>query len=262
MLGFTFISKARPRARSRGFGAAALILVALLALPVSAFAEDPPGRAATPEEDDFSGSPYTDYGQFNNQEAEEEADTLFFQYGRFFGIGFGVGTNQALGNRGQLWSGGFPFIELKLHYWFDFNFALALDVFSVSHFYEDPEASIGRQDVSLVQLGLNLRYYFETKNLSSTISFANPYVMASVGSYTKTETSTQVAVPDDDSSIGFSVGAGLEFALSPKKTYLQFEGRMHLATFKDTYTERFAADGLDDLTGPFLTLAAQIMFTW
>src|SRR4051812_26437303 len=113
------------------------ILFAFSAAARPSFADEPSGRTNLPEEDDFKGSPYTDYGEFNNQEAEEEADTRFFQYGRFFGISLGLGTEQVFGNRGALWNGGFPMIELKLHYWFDFNFALALDVFSAPHFYED-----------------------------------------------------------------------------------------------------------------------------
>jgi opacity protein-like surface antigen len=219
----------------------------------------------SPEEDDFSGSAYTDYGEFNNQEAEEEADERFFQYGRFFGISVGLGYEPILGNRGQLWQGGFPTIEFKLHYWFDFNFALCLDVYSASHFFEHPDTAIGHEDINLVHLGLELKYYFDVKNLSSTISFANPYITAGVGPYTKTQTATQVNTTDTDTSIGLSIGAGLEFAVSPKKVYFEFEGRMHIVSFKDTFTTEFSGPGslgLDDLTGQFVTVTGSVLFTW
>jgi hypothetical protein len=235
-----------------------------LALSGAALAdEQPAGKAATPEEEDFKESPYTNYGEFNNQEAEEEEDTKFFQYGRFFGIGLGVGMESAMGNRGKLWDGGFPAIEFKLHYWFDFNFALTLDVYSASHFYDNPDPTIGHVDVTMVHIGAELKYYFDTKNLSSTITFANPYIIGGIGSYTKTETSALIPQsPDSDTSIGFSAGAGFEFTLSPKKIYLELEGRLHLVNFKDTHSQNFSSITGDDLSGPFLTALGSIVFTW
>ena len=78
-----------------------------------------------PEEEDFSSSPFTEYGEFN-EEQDEAADTKFFQYGRLFGVSLGLGFEGVTGNRGLLWQGGFPMIEMKVHYWFDFNVALDL----------------------------------------------------------------------------------------------------------------------------------------
>jgi opacity protein-like surface antigen len=250
---------------------APLFLVFLVTLGTASYARadanDPGGRTDQPEEDDFSGSPYTDYGEFNNQEAEEEADTRFFQYGRFFGISLGVGTETVTGNRGALWQGGFPTLEFKLHYWFDFNFAMTLDVYSAHHFYDSPDPNVGHTDVNFVHLGIELKYYFDVKNLSSTISFANPYITAGVGPYTKTETSVAIGAPDTDTSIGFSVGAGLEFPVSPKKVYFEFEARMHVVNFKDTSSSDLAAPppaglSLPDLGGQWVTLTGGILFTW
>lgn len=225
----------------------------------------PNGRTLSPEEDDFSSTPYTNYGEFNNQEAEEEADEQFFQYGRFFGLSLGLGYEPVLGNRGLLWQGGFPAVEFKLHYWFDFNFALTIDVYSVNHFFNDPNPQIGHTDINLVHLGLELKYYFDTKDLSSTISFANPYITAGVGPYTKTQTSAGIGTPDSDTAIGLDLGAGLEFAISPKKVYFEFEGRIHIVQFKDTFTTDFQAaneGGIQDLTGQLVTFTGAVLFTW
>src|SRR4051812_6901711 len=87
------------------------------------------GKASQPEDEDFTGSPFTEYGEFN-EDADEAADAKFFQYGRLFGISLGGGYQGAGGNRGLLWQGGFPNIDFKLHYWFDFNFALDLNFFT------------------------------------------------------------------------------------------------------------------------------------
>jgi opacity protein-like surface antigen len=241
--------------------------VALLALSSPARADLDAGsnRVNTPEEEDFNSNPYTSYGEFNNQEAEEEADEQFFQYGRFFGISLGLGYEAVTGNRGLVYNSGFPDIEFKLHYWFDFNFALTIDVNSVTHSFTDPNQAIGHTDVNIVHLGLELKYYFDTKDLSSTVSFANPYIIAGVGPYTKTQTSAGVAGSSSDTSIGLDLGAGLEFAVSPKKVYFEFEGRVHIVNFQDTFSTEFSAPnagGIPDLTGQFITLTGAVLFTW
>src|SRR5690348_7039292 len=83
--------------------------------PFPAFAQDqqPPqgdqqqkeDRTLQPEEDDYKGTPFTEYGDFND-ENEEDEDTKFFQSGRFFGVSAGLGFEGATGNRGAIWQGG------------------------------------------------------------------------------------------------------------------------------------------------------------
>src|SRR5688572_24009328 len=82
-------------------------------------------RTGTPEEDDFSNTPFTEYGEFNEQD-DEEAETKFFQYGRFFGVSLAAGYQGVTGNRGIVWKGGLPAIDFKVHCWFDFNTAIQL----------------------------------------------------------------------------------------------------------------------------------------
>ena len=115
----------------------------------SARAEGPPGgdkadkgKTVQPEEDDFSNTPFTEYGEFN-EEADEEADANFFAHGRFFGVSLGLGFEGVTGNRGLLYQGGFPMVNGKIHYWFDFNFALDMDFYFASHFYTDPDHDRG-----------------------------------------------------------------------------------------------------------------------
>src|SRR5438045_3135633 len=88
-----------------------VLWLGLLASPVWAAGTD---QTLQPEEDDYSATPFTEYGEFN-EEAEEATDQKFFQYGRFFGVSVGLGLDGALGNRAKLWRGGFPMIDFKLH---------------------------------------------------------------------------------------------------------------------------------------------------
>jgi len=240
------------------------LLLASLALLVESQAWAAPNDKTMQEDEDFTPTPYTEYGEFN-EDTEEEADTRFFQHGRFFGISVGLGMESADGNRGLLWEGGFPSFDLKVHYWFDFNVALTLGVMTSTHFFQTPVNGLMHVDVSMIRAGVDLKYYFDTKNLSAPISFANPFVLLGGGNYTKTETSfTAGGDINPSSSLGLAFGGGLEFAVKPKKLYFQLEGKMHLVNFTDTYTTDYRSHTiyLEDLTGRFYTLTGNILFTW
>jgi hypothetical protein len=228
----------------------------------TAQAGDANGRTLQPEEADFSNTPFTEYGEFN-EEKDEEADTRFLQYGRFFGTSVGLGYETVTGNRGLLWQGGFPMIDLKLHYWLDFNFAINLGFYFAHHQYLAAEADGGQVNVNMAHVGVDLKYYFDTQNLSASISFASPFLILGVGSYTKTETTLSQESVDPDTALGLSLGAGLEFTIRPKKVYLLLEGKYHLPTFKDSQSTQFeSSNGIADLTGNFVTVTGSILFTW
>lgn len=218
-------------------------------------------RTTKAEEEDFSGTPFTEYGEFN-EASEEEEDLKFFQFGRFFGVSLGLGFQFLDGNRGALWQGGFPVVDFKLHYWFNFNIAVDLGFRTAQQYFDTTTQGLGHVDVNMLWVGLDIKYYFDTKNLSAPISFANPYLLLGVGNYSKTQTSNAQQTQDQDNSLGVSAGAGLEFVVNPRKVYFELEAKMNLITFKDTYTTLFQPLGLQDLTGRFYTLTGSFLFTW
>lgn len=268
---FTFRSALRARV-----GASLVLLLSAPLILSTAHAADPaPDGSQAPlgqapdkgvdktlqsEEDDFSSTPYTEYGEFNEEE-DEAAETRFLQHGRFFGVSLGLGYEGVLGNRSLLWQGGFPAVELKLHYWFDFNLAMDLGFYTASHFYETSVRNAGHVDAYIFRLGVDVKYYFDTKNVAAPISFAHPYVLLGAGSFSKTETSQTQATTTPDSAFGLSFGGGLEFVMSPRKTYFALEAKVHPLTFKDTYTPDYLPS-IDDLTGVFYTVMGSILFTW
>lgn len=259
MLGCVSISRRAPAT-----AIAPLLLLAVFAFGGGAARAADGGKAAVPEEEDFTPTPFTEYGQFDDEE-DEEAETKFFQYGRFYGVSLGSGMSGALGNRGKLWKGGFPVIDIRAHYWFDFQFALDLGFTTVNHYYETTDASgENRVNVAFQRIGVDFKYYFDTKDLSAPISFTNPHLALGIGSFTKTEASFfRPAETDADGALGISMGAGVEFVLSPRRSYLQLEGRLHSINFKDTRTDRFLdANGLDDLTGMFYSAGLNLLFTY
>jgi hypothetical protein len=264
----TSTSERRP---SFGSPRAAWVLIVaglwLAAASSSAWAEEAP-RTQKAEEDDYETTPALQYGEFNEQQDEDE-DTRFFQSGRFFGLSLGTGIEGATGNRGVLWQGGFPVIDLRVHYWFDFNFALSLGFHLAPHFYEHEGIAaagetIGASTVSFTRVGVDVRYYFDMKDVTAAIAFANPYIQAGVGSYSKTETNAASGLPGTDAAFGLAVGGGLEFVLLPRKTYFQIDGKLHMVSFQDVDTTRFdiGPNALSDLSGFFYTITGSLMFTW
>lgn len=217
---------------------------------------------ATPpseEAENFNPSPYTQYGEFDDAEEEEE-NALFFQYGRFFGVSLGAGFQGATGNRGLLWSGGFPVVDLRLHAWFDFQMALQIQFYAASHSYSllnngDTESL----DVGFNRLGLDIKYYFDTTHSSAAITFASPYLLVGIGSFNKTEKNLTSNLSDRDSTFGLTGGLGLEFPIKFKKSYFNIEGKFHFPSFKDRVQE---TTNLSDRKGFFYTTTASILFTW
>jgi opacity protein-like surface antigen len=222
-------------------------------------------RTNKPEEDDFTQTPYTEYGSFNEDKDEEE-ETKFFQYGRFFGVSLGLGMEFVDGDRGALYDGGFPTFDAKLHYWFDFNWAMDMDFYLAEHYFVGATSTplSGRYNVSIMHLGLDFKYYFDTKNASSIISFANPYIVIGAGTYTKSTTAAQgqTTGSDTDTQVGFNGGAGVEFALKPRKVYFTLEGKIHIISFNDSGTQDFVSQGIPDLHGNFYTAIGSLLFTW
>jgi opacity protein-like surface antigen len=239
----------------------ALLALALSGTALAADGQQKKDRSLPPEEDDFTKTPFTEYGSFN-EDAEEDAETRFMQYGRLFGVSLGVGQEGVTGNRGQLWRGGFPLLELKMHYWFDFQLAIDLAFATGKHMYDAITPANSTVNVTTTRIGVDLKYYFDVKNLSAPISFCNPYILGGAGSFSKTQTNdADQASNDSDSTLYLTAGAGLEFAIKPRKTYFEVEGRIMSATFKDT-NDQDPTRGLNDLSGMFYSVTGTFLFTW
>ncbi|MBI3555720.1 MAG: outer membrane beta-barrel protein [Deltaproteobacteria bacterium] len=200
--------------------------------------------------------------------SEDEAqDEKFFQFGRFFGVGLGVGSTTATGNAGKLYQGGFPTVAFRIDYWFDFQFALRLEVENSKHNYN--VAPDGLTDVNLFRVMFKVKYYFDTRDLSAPITFVGPHLILGAGYYTRTDNvgsgngdaSTAGSVQAQN-AIGFSFGGGLELTLKPKKTYLQLEAMMHSVQFGDDFDPKFKAAGIPDRTGSWVEASIGLMWTW
>jgi hypothetical protein len=146
----------------------------------------------------------------------------------------------------------------RVHYWFDFQWALQIGINTVRHYFNFNNL---RTDVSFFGLGLDLKYYFDVRNASAPITFANPYLLVGLGSLSKTETSSDIGQSAPDPSFMYSLGGGLEFPISHRKTYFQLEFRYQGADqFQDMGSQEFTP--LTDLSGGYFIVSGHVLFTW
>lgn len=218
-------------------------------------------RTTRPEEEDFQGTPYTQYGEFSDDQEEEE-ETRFLQRGRLFGFSAGVGMQFVTGNRGSLFRGGFPLVDLRLHYWFDFQLAMTLQYMMVNHYYD---IGPNHYDVAMNRIGADIKYYFDIANLSAAITFSNPYILVGLGAYSKNTSNFGVSdTPlNADTQLGMNAGLGFEFPLKPRKMFINIEGKLHVMSFRDTYAPSLTdVTDINDLTGLFWSVSANLLLTW
>lgn len=219
--------------------------------------------ASNPKKDDpglfDQSSPYLEYGDFNLNEEENE-DALYFQYGRFFGLSLGLGYQTALGNRGKLYEPSFPRFDLRVHYWFNFNFAMDLGVFMANHSFSFNNTSTA---VKMIGYGMHLKYYLDVRDASAALTFSNPFLEMGVGAMSKSQTKSTSATttPDSDSTLSVDLGGGFEFPVVYKKTYFILEGLYHTQNFQDSSETKYQPK-VDDLNGGFLTVIGHFMFVW
>lgn len=230
---------------------------AALATPAWAF---DPNQSPKPAGggDEFSDTPHTRFGEFN--EEQEEADAAaFFRYGRFFGVGAGIGYQAVSGNRGIVWRGGTPLFAFHVHYWFNFTTALDLEFTTVPHNFL---SGLNETNITVTHLGLNFRYYIDTTNLSDAVTFAQPFLLFGAGAYTKTQSTPATAQKDVDGQFGMNLGLGLQFPIQHKKLYFDLEGKLILVRFLDSTDTSFSGNGAADLSGNFWTITGSVIMTW
>jgi len=162
------------------------------------------------------------------------------------------------GNIGKLYNTAIPVLDFRLIYFFDFRLAGEIGVSSASHaFNAYPNGAV---NVSLLRLNADLKYYFDTKNVSAAITFANPYVVAGVSQTFRTQSFQDHNSIEKDNAFAISGGAGIEFALKPRKTSIGVEGRIHQIFFQDRFSGEYQASGLTDLTGAMYSFVTSLIF--
>ena len=228
------------------------ILVALSILGLAAF--QAPARAYDLGYDiaqlDEAYDPFVDYSEFD-EATDEEADINFFRNGRFFTLGFLGGYRMFTGTLGNIYDSSYTF-GLFLTYFFDLRFAMQFTFITGSHTMAFTSNNGTKVDGSsdLQAIGIALKYYFNTQNVTRGLADLNPYFSGGISSNTRTTTVSGETAFGRDSAMGFDLAAGIEIPMLRNKMHFGAQIMYQLITFPDESTEIVLDDG-NDQTGIF-----------
>jgi hypothetical protein len=184
---------------------------------------------------DEAYDPFSDYSEFE-EESEEEADINFFRNGRFFTMGLIAGSQAFTGNMGNIYKQSTTF-GLYLSYFFDLRFALQFGFLTGDHKFsfksKDPVGTTLNGNASFSVNSFDLKYYFNTQNVTRGLADLNPYTIFGFSNYYRTRTVGGIEGFTRDAAMGLDLGAGIEIPMLRNKMYFGIQGIYHYINFKD-----------------------------
>ncbi len=233
-----------------------------MALVLAFVADGMLARPALAQADpDEAYDPFADYSEFD-EASDEEADIYFFKHGRFLTAGFVLGPRIFTENMATVYGSG-PTYGVYLSYFFDLRLALMLGFLTSDHSVTIntlPSNTSYAGNVSLTALNFDLKYYFNTQNVTRGLADLNPYALGGFSQWNRAYTLQDSDGSDRDSTIGLDLGVGLEIPLMRKKGYLGLQATYHLVSFADETGQYIFDNQLMDRTinGDFIDLLAII----
>ena len=189
--------------------------------------------------------PFSDYNE-TEQTAEEEADINFFKNGRLLTLGLMVGYRGFTDGFSQGYSSALAW-GFQFSYFFDLQLATSLS-YSTSDsgvdFYSYNDAaftSISEHytgNVNIQTFDLNVKYYFNTENVTRGLADLNPYLLGGVGQFTRTYNLSKELPLAPDRPIGFKIATGIEIPLMRHRAYLGLQATYHYVQFPDENNDR------------------------
>lgn len=231
------------------------------------------------DEDDISlsGDIFTDFNEELDASKITE-DERYYAYGRFFSFNIGLGLTTFNGNRGVVYENDPPTYGVALHYFMDFHSAFGLGLeYSKHHFFiEQPVHAYnpdppGLIEVSMLRTFFSYRYYIDTANLGTAITYSNPYLTSRLEYwYTTNKFIDQSELPNKSGGgLGFGLGGGLEFPIAFRESYINIEFLYHTVNYFDKYTQDYRPTstnpngfGYDDLTGDAFSTMVYYVLGW
>ncbi len=189
--------------------------------------------------------PFSDYNEVE-QSAEEEADINFFKNGRFLTLGLMIGYRGYTEGFSQAY-GTSPSWGFQFSYFFDLQLATSLSYstsdssvdftsFNDANFTSISERYTGT--VNIQNFNLNVKYYFNTENVTRGLADLNPYILFGVGQYTRTYNLSKALPLEPDKPVGFIMAGGIEIPLMRHRAYLGLQATYHLVQFPDENNDR------------------------
>lgn len=203
-------------------------------------------------EEDETYDPFSDYNEFD-ENSDEEADINFFRNGRFLTVGLVVGMRGFTDNLNELYSTG-PTYGIFLSYFFDLRLALQFGFNTGDHGFEirtkDTPQKILTGNVSITQMHLAMKYYFNTQNVTKGLADLNPYILGGFSQVYRTTTLSGTEGFGRESTMGLDGGVGLEIPLMRRKAYFGIQATYHSINFKDENSPIVLPDGTNTNVAP------------
>jgi hypothetical protein len=131
------------------------------------------------------------FSDFNEdiESTQMAEDERFYRYGRFFTFQLGIGLTNFTGNRGIAYDNDPPTYNLGVNYFMDFQNSFGMGVeYSRHNMFVDSEVvgfpnfsgdtPVGLIDISMLRVYFSTRYYIDTADLGTAITYSNPYLVA------------------------------------------------------------------------------------
>jgi len=196
-----------------------------------------PNLASAQYEGDDVYDPFADYSEFEDN-SQEEADIHFFRNGRFFNIAFLMGWEQFTGDLGTYVD---PSITPGFYfaYFFNLRFALQISYNYAQHrlLVNGDTNSAGEVfeqisgNVSHSAIGFNLKYYFNTQNVTRGFAALNPYLLGGFSQIYRTFALEDLPALVKDEATGFDFGGGIEIPISDNRMYIGLQVVYHFVQF-------------------------------
>ena len=203
-----------------------LLSLGLIFTGSASFAQDEEGNVY---------DPFIDYSEFE-EAGEEEADINFFRNGRLFTMGLAVGQRTFTEGMSDIFEDDIAF-GLFLSYFFDLRWALQFSYLAGNHAFKVGSTT---GDAKINHLGVDIKYYFNTQNVTKGLAAFNPYMIGGISFVDRETTSSTATEIGSDKARALDLGIGIEFPMGTRNDmYIGGQAMYQLVSFKDENTELF-----------------------
>lgn len=178
--------------------------------------------------------PFADYSEFE-ENSQEEADINFFRNGRFFNISLLMGGHLLTAGMAQNVEAS-PAPGLALTYFFNLQLALQAS-YTYSQHVLGPIPTSGspiQGNLGLTSISFDLKYYFNTDNVTRGLADLNPYILGGFSQNSRSISLVDQTVVSKDDGAGLDVGFGIEVPVARKE---MFVGAQFTYTYVNFSTE-------------------------
>lgn len=255
-----------------------LLFILLTATTLNVQAQEASNDIFSADDDDLNvgGDIFTDFNE-DIENAKLVEDERFYRYGRFFSFNLSLGLTTFDGNRGLAYENLPPTYGLSFTFFKDFQsaYGLGLEFSKHSMFLKDgviafpDKTAPGLVEVSMLRVFFSYRYYIDTANLGTAITYSNPYFIGRMEYwYTSNKYVDQTELPNDKGGgLGAGIGFGLEFPIEIKESYIGLEFLFHSVAFFDKNTTKYSPQkpggyGFENLGGNAYSTMVSYVFNW